>query len=190
MKTDHAIALLIFVVVLGGIFACGWYMSYRYYNPVEVVEKFARQIDHGDGSSTLAKEPGGRLELAPATTPKGGKAAGTIELVIKPDPVKIPERAEPVECAPVTVRLDLTDHGLDGMRASERIEGGELLDGVHVPASVVYVRKEYNNVLSLARIGDTTIAAYGRKFGPLTIGPAVAVSNGLVTFGGQLQASF
>lgn len=190
MRPDHAIAAGIVVAILVATFSCGWYLSYRYHAPVAVVEQFAKPIDHGDGSSTLAKELGGRLELAPATTPKGGKPAGTIELVIKPDPVTIPERAEPVECDPVTVRLDLTDHGVDGMRASERIDGGELLDGVHVPASVVYVQANRRNVISLAVIGDTTIAAYGRKFGPLTVGPAVAVSNGLVTFGGQLQAAF
>ena len=76
------------------------------------------------------------------------------------------------------------------MRVSERVDGGELLDGVHVPASVVYVREDGRNVVTLARVGDATIAAYGRQFGPVTVGPAVSVAGGVATVGGWVSARF
>lgn len=184
MRLDHALMLAGVVCILAAVFACGWYLSARYHEPVPVVERFAPPIDHDDGSTTLVKSPGARIVTPAPKTPAGGKPAGTIELTIKPAP--------PVasECAPVTVRLDLTDHGADGMRVSERVDGGELLDGVHVPASVVYVREDSRNVVTLARVGDATIAAYGRQFGPVTVGPAVSVAGGVATVGGWVSARF
>lgn len=99
--------------------------------PVPVLETYAKPIDHGDGSSTMARVVDKQPETKAPTT-DGGRLVATTEVVVKPDG----------PCDPVTVRVDLTESKDGGLRAHERVEGGETLEAVHYAPPVRYVYAE------------------------------------------------
>ena len=137
MRPDHAIAAGIVVAILVAVFGCGWFLSKHFYQPkIEpVIETSAKPIDHDDGSSTMARVVDKQPETKAPTT-DGGRLVATTEVVVKPDP--------PVngDCLPVTVRVDLTESKDGGLRAHERVEGGETLEAVHYAPPVRYVYAE------------------------------------------------
>ena len=137
MRPDHAIAAGIVVAILVAVFGCGWFLSKHFYQPkIEpVIETYAKPIDHDDGSSTMARVVDKQPETKAPTT-DGGRLVATTEVVVKPDP--------PVngDCLPVTVRVDLTESKDGGLRAHERVTGGETLEAVHYAPPVRYVVTE------------------------------------------------
>ena len=137
MRPDHTIAAAIVISILVAMFACGWFLSKHFYQPkvTAVAETYAKPIDHGDGSSTMVRVVDKQPETKAPTT-DGGKLVATTEVTIKPLP--------PVngDCLPVTVRVDLTESKDGGLRAHERVEGGETLEAVHYAPPVRYVVTE------------------------------------------------
>lgn len=138
MRPDHTIAAAIVVAILVAVFGCGWFLSKHFYQPkIEpVVETYAKPIDHGDGSSTMARVVDRGPDTAAPTMPAGSHVIATAEVVVKPD------AAVNGDCLPVTVRVDLTESKDGGLRAHERVEGGETLDAVHYAPPVRYVVTE------------------------------------------------
>lgn len=104
--------------------------------PVPVLETYAKPIDHGDGSSTMARVVDRGPDTAAPTMPAGSHVIATAEVVVKPD------AAVNGDCLPVTVRVDLTESKDGGLRAHERVEGGETLEAVHYAPPVRYVYAE------------------------------------------------
>lgn len=133
MRPDHAIAAGIVVAILVAVFACGWFISKHFYQPktVAVVETYAKPVDHDDGSTTMARVVDKQPETKAPTT-DGGRVIATTEVVVKPDG----------PCDPVTVRVDLTESKDGGLRAHERVDGGETLEAVHYAPPVRYVVTE------------------------------------------------
>lgn len=130
MRLDHYVALAIVLVSMAlGATLC--WLVMRKPAPVPVVETYAKPIDHDDGSSTMSRVVDKQPETKAPTT-DGGRVIATTEVVVKPDG----------PCDPVTVRVDLTESKDGGLRAHERVEGGETLEAVHYAPPVRYVVTE------------------------------------------------
>lgn len=168
MRLDHALMLAGVLLILAGVFGCGWYLSYRHYAPVAVVETPAMPIDHGDGSTTMARTVDYKPTTKAPTLPKGGKVIATAEVVVKPDP--------PVagDCLPVTVRVDVTESTDGGLRASERVTGGETIEAVHYAPPVRYVRPDRKWAAGVAYSDGDYALAIDYDMPALRIGAAVS----------------
>lgn len=152
MRLDHALMLAGVVCILAAVFACGWFWALHVHKPVTVavLETPAHPVDHGDGSSTMARVVDRKPETPAPKTPKG-KPAGAIEMTVIPD--------APVDgkCAPITMHLALTESEDGGLRVSERVENGETAEAVHYAPPMRYVVTERKFGIGLEhRDGETS----------------------------------
>jgi hypothetical protein len=138
VRPDHVAAIAVMLAVLAVAALAGFLIGRHVYKPVTVavLETPAHPIEHGDGSSTMARVVDRKPVTAAPTIPAGSKVIATAEVVVKPD------TAVNGDCLPVTVRVDLTESEDGGLRASERVTGGETLEAVHYAPPVRYVQTE------------------------------------------------
>lgn len=184
MRLDHAAALagLVCLLLLAG--WIGWALARNYYEPVAIVEKPAAPVWHDDGTLTAMKDPAGKLSQSETSAPEGGKILHTVEFTVKPDPIPAEKVAEhtnekgEVECPPLDLRIDMRDYGNQGVRFSGNADGGEILDGIHVPKSVVYVHDIKRNIIGLDLSGDRKTIRYGRALGDADLGIQASEEGG------------
>jgi hypothetical protein len=148
VRPDHVAAIAVMLAVLAVAALAGFLIGRHVYKPatVAVLETPAHPIEHGDGSSTMARVVD-RKPVTPAPTTPKGKVIATTEVTVKPDG----------PCEPVTVRVDLTESVDGGLRASERVTGGETIEAVHYAPPVRYVQTERKYGLGIEhRDGETS----------------------------------
>jgi len=195
VNLNHAVGLAAMLVLVAVGICIGYLIWGRQHQAID--EKPAPMVWHDDGSLTAIRAPSAKPSLPEPSVPEGGKVIRTIELTVKPTKkAEIgktqdtnPGEIVPADCAPVSVRVDMTAHD-DGLRVSMRADGGEILDAVDIPRDTIYLPRETRHVAGIDRIGDTTTVRYGMTFGALDVGPAVALEGGRVSVGGWLGYRF
>jgi len=195
VKLEHAIALAGLIVLLCAVSAATWLIARHYYAPDQIDEKPAAMVWHDDGSLTAMRDPAGAVDLPETSAPEGGTLIRTVEVTIKPTPVpaadvtSVTDDAGAVHCPPVTARLDLRKYD-DGVRVSMRSEGGEVLDAIDVPRSVIFVHDVKRNIVGIDIAGDRKTLRYGRAIGPVDLGIQVSEESGRLDQGGWLAFRF
>lgn len=192
MNPNHLIALCVAVaLILVGV--CLGYLAWGR-QTVTIEEKAAAPVWHDDGSLTAIRAPRAKPDLPAPSSPKGGRLVRTVEVTVKPVPIDRDPDApidadRSIDCAPVTVRLDLHTYD-DGLRVSAIAKGGEILDAVDIPRSEIYLARPTRHVIALERTGDETEVRYGRSLGAFDIGPTLTLADGRAQVGGFVQYRF
>ena len=174
MRPDHALALAGVLLVLGGMFGCGWYLSYCYYSVEVVAETPKHAINHDDGTVTAPVVVHEKPAFTKPTKPKGGTHIRTVEVTIAPPPPeRKPEVGEPaVPCPPIDVRIDF-DRYNDHLRASIW-SSGEILDSADYPIESFIPMPIKHGLGVAAFTNGTKQVSYTRFFNHVSVSGYVA----------------